>query len=79
MQTTADHADNTDEVGSGRAVKRYPWNLINTEAFKPGDFACAAEISRFNGFVQRGKFESLWRRHNVGHGQEIAAHALSRT
>ena len=54
MQTTADHADNTHEVGSGRAVKRYPWSLINTEAFKPGDFACAAEISRFNGFVQSG-------------------------
>jgi hypothetical protein len=32
MQTTADHADNTDEVGLGRAVKRYPGNLINTEA-----------------------------------------------
>jgi len=35
MQTTADHADNTGEVGLGRAVKHYPLNLINTEALSP--------------------------------------------
>jgi lactoylglutathione lyase len=52
MQTTADYADHTVEVLTGQALINLLSGFHRHRGSKPGDFAFA-EISRFNGFVQR--------------------------